>query len=466
MSIQDRLAGFSGAVAVKPACVVRSTGNITLSSTQVVDGIAVGTNEERVLVGEQTDPKENGIYIASNSTWIRATDFDGNRDAIPGTFVYVDRGSEYATTFWAFNSSSTDTRIIIETDDITVDQITVALAGVSAFSQTLLGLVSADQWRSTSGIDAQEDVITTQGDLAKGSTLGEAVRLARGSFGSLLLSSAVDIGWLSAGSEEQLLQIRSSAPTWVNYDPPLARGYIYGFILSPSTVDADHDVDIAVGEARSESDTFNIRSTASITKAIDSTWVSGDGGGLDTGTVSSTTWYYAFMISGATSTGNTDAIFSLNSSGPAFPSTDYDEQRIVGAVFTSSTANIELFDQDGDYFTWRTPVDDLGVSSSGSTSATAFTVRVPPGYIVEGNLMTLMDDGGTRRVSFFGYNQTVRDVTAADADLRVSANGTTSEAWVKRLIENGQIRYIASATPVSGINCFVQGWRDPRGKNR
>lgn len=135
----DRRFGISSGVAVKAACVVASTTSLTLSSTQVIDGIAVG-NGERVVVKDQVDAKENGIYISSGSTWLRDSDFDGRRDAIPGTFLYVDRGTTYGDTFWAINSSSTDrSTISIGTEDVNFSNITPTLTDTSGGMVTATG---------------------------------------------------------------------------------------------------------------------------------------------------------------------------------------------------------------------------------------------------------------------------------------------------------------------------------------
>ena len=152
MATTDRLQGLNIGAAVKPACAVATTANVTLSGEQTVDGITVGSCE-RVLVRDQTDTKENGIYLADSSTWTRAQDFDGSKDAIPGTILYVDRGNTYATSFWAFNSSSTATDITIGTDNISVDRVTIALAGVTSYSQSLLALASSAAWKSTDGLN-------------------------------------------------------------------------------------------------------------------------------------------------------------------------------------------------------------------------------------------------------------------------------------------------------------------------
>lgn len=126
MATTDRLQGTDIGVAVKPACTVVSTGALTLQGAQTVDGILVGSGE-RVLVKDQADLKENGIYVSDNSTWTRAKDFDGNRDAIPGTWVYVDRGTFNPGSYWVFNSSSTATNITVGTDDITLSEREIAV---------------------------------------------------------------------------------------------------------------------------------------------------------------------------------------------------------------------------------------------------------------------------------------------------------------------------------------------------
>src|SRR5690606_1142951 len=119
MATTDRLQGLNIGAAVKPACVATTTGaNITLQGAQTIDGISVGSCE-RVLVKDQTDASENGIYLADTGNWLRARGFDGNKYAIPGTWVEVLRGTTYATSFWNVNKDSTATRLNIGTDNQT-----------------------------------------------------------------------------------------------------------------------------------------------------------------------------------------------------------------------------------------------------------------------------------------------------------------------------------------------------------
>lgn len=129
----DRITGYDQGVVFKPACAVTTTGSaITLSSSQVVDGITLSAGM-RVLVRNQASSVDNGIYLVQSSSWLRTADCDGNRDLLPASLVYVDRGSFYGGTLWAFNSSSTATSIAIGTDALTLTQTNMVTGQASAF---------------------------------------------------------------------------------------------------------------------------------------------------------------------------------------------------------------------------------------------------------------------------------------------------------------------------------------------
>lgn len=81
----------------KQPCEVATTGNITLSGEQTIDGVL--TDASRVLVWLQTDPTENGIYESSAGAWTRTTDADLGSE-LEGAVVYVQDGSTYATEFF------------------------------------------------------------------------------------------------------------------------------------------------------------------------------------------------------------------------------------------------------------------------------------------------------------------------------------------------------------------------------
>lgn len=85
-------------LAFKQPVLLATTANITLSGEQSIDGST--TSEDRVLVKNQTDTTQNGIYVSSSGAWERATDFDGPGDFTSGTAVYVTSGSTNAGTEW------------------------------------------------------------------------------------------------------------------------------------------------------------------------------------------------------------------------------------------------------------------------------------------------------------------------------------------------------------------------------
>jgi uncharacterized cupin superfamily protein len=65
-----------------------TTANITLSGEQTIDGVT--TSASRVLVKNQTNEAENGIYTSDGSAWTRTTDLDEDADVTAGALVYVD----------------------------------------------------------------------------------------------------------------------------------------------------------------------------------------------------------------------------------------------------------------------------------------------------------------------------------------------------------------------------------------
>ncbi|MEM4676018.1 MAG: hypothetical protein QXM12_06995 [Nitrososphaerota archaeon] len=73
---------------------VATTTNITLSGTQTIDGIAVNVGD-RVLVKDQTNPAQNGIYVVQSGNWVRASDAD-TWDELVSCAVFVMQGNTNA----------------------------------------------------------------------------------------------------------------------------------------------------------------------------------------------------------------------------------------------------------------------------------------------------------------------------------------------------------------------------------
>jgi hypothetical protein len=162
---QDRIQGLIGDLGVKPPVRVATTAAITLSGEQTIDGVAV-VAEDRVLVKDQSDTTTNGIYYCQASTWVRAPDFDGTRDALQGTLVVVAVGTANAGTIWRLTTASP----VIGTSNLTFSLFPIS---ASAFVQTLLDDSTAGAFLTTLGVSAFIQTLLNDADAATAlSTLG------------------------------------------------------------------------------------------------------------------------------------------------------------------------------------------------------------------------------------------------------------------------------------------------------
>jgi hypothetical protein len=82
----------SANLAIKTPCRATTTASITLAELQTIDGVAL-VADDRVLVKDQSDATENGIYRASNGSWSRTTDLNGANEIVTGTIVVVNEGA-------------------------------------------------------------------------------------------------------------------------------------------------------------------------------------------------------------------------------------------------------------------------------------------------------------------------------------------------------------------------------------
>jgi hypothetical protein len=163
----------------KTAARVATTANITLSAPQTIDGVSVIAGD-RVLVKDQTDPEDNGIYIVAAGAYTRSLDFDSLTpiDEINGAMVAVQEGTTNAgkvfvqsglvTTldtdpinFIFFNSSSSlvgGDGITVSGSNISVDHDGEGLTFVS--TQLALELDGATLEKSASGLKLSDTAVT------------------------------------------------------------------------------------------------------------------------------------------------------------------------------------------------------------------------------------------------------------------------------------------------------------------
>jgi len=104
---------------IKQSCRVATTANITLSSEQTIDGISV-VSGDRVLVKDQSNSANNGIYICSTGTWQRAPDFDTGTVS-SGAFTFIEEGTQYENNGFVL---STPDPVTVGTSDLSFVQFT------------------------------------------------------------------------------------------------------------------------------------------------------------------------------------------------------------------------------------------------------------------------------------------------------------------------------------------------------
>jgi len=83
---------IGGGIRPKQAVTVATTANISLTGLQTIDGVSV-TAGMRVLVKNQNNAYDNGIYVVSSGMWSRATDFDSTNDVVSGSYMFVLSGN-------------------------------------------------------------------------------------------------------------------------------------------------------------------------------------------------------------------------------------------------------------------------------------------------------------------------------------------------------------------------------------
>lgn len=107
---------------IKNSVKAATTGNIDLSGTQIIDDVALSVGD-RVLVKDQANPVQNGIYIVASGSWNRSTDADHPAELNPGTFVFVEQGTVNDNTGFVVVSNTATT--------IGIDQIIWTLFSTS-----------------------------------------------------------------------------------------------------------------------------------------------------------------------------------------------------------------------------------------------------------------------------------------------------------------------------------------------
>ncbi|MGH8908859.1 MAG: hypothetical protein ACRD0K_20790 [Egibacteraceae bacterium] len=250
-----------------------------------------------------------------------------------------------------------------------------------------------------------------------------------------------------------------------------AAGMIYGLQLSNDAGDPTHDINITSGRATSSTLDGIMILPAEITKRIDASWAVGnDQGGMDTGSVATSTWYAVWLIR-RSDTGVVDALFSLSASAPTMP-TNYDQKRRIGWVRRSGSGANLRFSQFGDRFTLNVIAADV-IAEGSSLVAHAITLTAPPHSTARFSAVSLILAGVSDSVytTFYETTQAALTPGALNAQLLTQGDGTFyvtyATAEVELKVSAASTINVDSIFTAGGAQYYVgtHGWTDERGKS-
>ena len=196
--VDEQVQASAQGLDVKASVRVATTANINLASVTTIDGVTLADGD-RVLVKDQTDGTENGIYVHESGALTRAADADSDSEVTAGLFTFVSEGSTLADTGW----------VVTTNDSITVGTTAIAFTQFSGAGQysagdglTLSGTtfavggttdritVNADSIDISTSYVGQSS-ITTVGTISTGTWNGSTVGVPYGGTGATSLTGYI-----------------------------------------------------------------------------------------------------------------------------------------------------------------------------------------------------------------------------------------------------------------------------------
>lgn len=176
-----------------------SDGNIDLTTggTLTIDSVATQVGD-RVLVKNQSDPAENGIYVVAANAWSRSEDANSDAEVTAGMFTFVAEGTANADSGWVLSTNDT---ITLGTTGLTFVQFSgagqiTAGAGLTKTGNTIDVVGTADRITvNADSVDiaatyAGQNTITTLGTITTGTWNGTTIAVANGGTGATTAADA------------------------------------------------------------------------------------------------------------------------------------------------------------------------------------------------------------------------------------------------------------------------------------
>ena len=194
------------ALDIKDSVHVASTANVALTAGSsgleagdAIDGVTLVAGD-RVLLKNQTDASENGIYVAvaSGGTPARSDDANASVDVTSGMFVFVEEGTANGDQGYVLTTNNV---ITLNTTNLTFTQFSGAGQITAGNGMT----------KSANTLNVVPDAVTLSVTADEIKLKGDVTTTA---LGDLLIGKASDGGYkrlaVSTGGANQLLQINSS----------------------------------------------------------------------------------------------------------------------------------------------------------------------------------------------------------------------------------------------------------------
>ena len=143
--------------------LLASTATLTLSGVgQTIDGQTVAAGD-RILAKNQTNPSENGIYVAAVGSWVRASDADTKEELRSGAYTFVTAGTANGGKGFALTNDAVE----VGTTPLTFQAFSVASPRTNVWSPANV-LGSADVATTInvvlSGLQTIDGVLLTAGN--------------------------------------------------------------------------------------------------------------------------------------------------------------------------------------------------------------------------------------------------------------------------------------------------------------
>ena len=323
--------------------------------------------------------------------------------------------------------------------------------------------------------------LDTTGTLADGVNIDQIVAAHINGPTSALIAIETELGTLPRGSstdvKTRLNGFDTSVTTLTNAVATINTNLTTLNLAAPNSYLSGLNISVATGSntyslnpgmATHVTTTIAMTLSSSLSKTT-TTWAVGSGnGGLDTGVGAVSTWYHLYLIK-RSDTAVVDSLFSLSAATPTMPAS-YTYKRRIGSAKTDLFGNWTAYLQNGDWFQWAVPLNDVNATAPG-TAAVTRTLTVPTGVNViwvgaadiesttTGNHFVLITDLGTT------------DTTPSTTVFTFKSNngGSTNEGSTQLQVRTDTSAQVRSRTSLSDaatvLNMVTSGWIDRRGRD-